>query len=322
MFAPSNDALDFAMIREASACGGFVGDCGFPGSSPPFAPPPLIENVIPTASSSGSNGGIAGAIPGVAGIIGSALPPEAGQILSVAQPLLTQGIGALMSGEFSAASLLSGGSLMAVAGQFLPPQAAQVLSMAPALMGGDPMAMLQGLASKFMPPELQGLFSTAQKMGGLPGLMDTCFPPAAAPELPDTSDSPGPSGGMAPLAARISDNHVCPASDGPKPHVGGPIATGFATVLVGGLPAARIGDAAVCVGPPDAITSGETTVIIGGSAAARLSDSTAHGGKIVAGCPTVVIGKLHDPGMNKECPSAASKGASAIVVPDNILVMH
>ena len=62
------------------------------------------------------------------------------------------------------------------------------------------------------------------------------------------------------------------------------------TVLIGGLPAARVGDMAVCVGPPDVIAMGSFTVLIGGMPAARMGDLTAHGGTIILGCPTVLIG--------------------------------
>lgn len=94
-----------------------------------------------------------------------------------------------------------------------------------------------------------------------------------------------------PPAARVSDMHVCPMFDGPKPHVGGPILPpGCPTVLIGYLPAARVSDMATCVGPPDTIIMGSTSVIIGGMPAARLGDSTAHGGVIVMGCFTVMIG--------------------------------
>ncbi len=95
-------------------------------------------------------------------------------------------------------------------------------------------------------------------------------------------------------AARISDMHVCPmATPGtpPIPHVGGPILPpGCPTVLIAGLPAARASDMALCVGPPDAIAMGSMTVLIGGLPAARLGDTTIHGGTIVLGCPTVLIG--------------------------------
>ena len=86
--------------------------------------------------------------------------------------------------------------------------------------------------------------------------------------------------------------HVCPMVDPPpKPHVGGPITgPGVATVLIGGMPAAVVGDMATCAGPPDTIIMGSATVMIGGKPAARMGDSTAHGGQIVAGLPTVIIG--------------------------------
>jgi uncharacterized Zn-binding protein involved in type VI secretion len=92
-------------------------------------------------------------------------------------------------------------------------------------------------------------------------------------------------------AARITDMHVCPMVTGVVPHVGGPILpAGEPTVLIAGMPAARVGDMATCVGPPDSIILGSTTVLIGGMPAARMGDSTAHGGTIVAGSPTVLIG--------------------------------
>ena len=93
-----------------------------------------------------------------------------------------------------------------------------------------------------------------------------------------------------PPAARISDMHTCPMSDGPKPHVGGPVIAGDASVLIGFTPAARMGDQATCTGPPDVIMRGEPTVLIGNKPAARIGDNTVHGGVIVAGCPTVMIG--------------------------------
>lgn len=95
-----------------------------------------------------------------------------------------------------------------------------------------------------------------------------------------------------PPATRILDMHTCPmVNPGPVPHVGGPILPpGAPTVLIAGMPAAKVGDMAVCAGPPDTIVAGSGTVFIGGAPAARLGDSTAHGGVIVAGCPTVMIG--------------------------------
>ena len=93
-----------------------------------------------------------------------------------------------------------------------------------------------------------------------------------------------------PPAARVGDMHTCPLSDGPKPHVGGPVMPpGAPTVLIGGLPAARAGDMCTCVGPPDMIARGSSRVMIAGQPAARMGDTTAHGGVIVAGAPTVMI---------------------------------
>jgi uncharacterized Zn-binding protein involved in type VI secretion len=91
-------------------------------------------------------------------------------------------------------------------------------------------------------------------------------------------------------AARIGDMHVCPMVTGVVPHVGGPIILGHFTTLIGGMPAARVGDMATCVGPPDVIALGSFTTLIGGMPAARLGDMTAHGGAIILGCFTVLIG--------------------------------
>lgn len=92
-------------------------------------------------------------------------------------------------------------------------------------------------------------------------------------------------------ASRITDMHVCPMVTGVVPHVGGPVVSpGGPTVIIGGLPSATLGSMCVCVGPPDSIVSGSATVMIAKKPAARLGDSTAHGGKIVVGCPTVIIG--------------------------------
>jgi uncharacterized Zn-binding protein involved in type VI secretion len=77
---------------------------------------------------------------------------------------------------------------------------------------------------------------------------------------------------------------------GTVPHVGGPIAVGAPTVMVAGMPQARVGDMAVCVGPPDSIAKGSATVMVAGMPAARMGDMTAHGGSIVVGAPTVMIG--------------------------------
>jgi len=85
--------------------------------------------------------------------------------------------------------------------------------------------------------------------------------------------------------------HICPMVTGTVPHVGGPVSgPGVPTVLIGGMPAAVVGDMAVCTGPPDTIVAGSGTVMIGGKPAARMGDSTGHGGKIVLGEFTVLIG--------------------------------
>ncbi len=96
-----------------------------------------------------------------------------------------------------------------------------------------------------------------------------------------------------PPAARIGDMHTCPlATPGtpPVPHVGGPISVGCPMVMIGFMPAARVGDMAICVGPPDAIAMGSFTVMIGGMPAARLGDMTVHGGVVTVGFPQVMIG--------------------------------
>ncbi|MDO6686770.1 MULTISPECIES: PAAR domain-containing protein [unclassified Agarivorans] len=97
-----------------------------------------------------------------------------------------------------------------------------------------------------------------------------------------------------PPAARLTDMHTCPMQTPglpPIPHVGGPVlGPCVATVLIGKLPAAIVGDSCLCVGPPDSIVKGSATVMISGMPAARMGDTTAHGGSIVLGCPTVIIG--------------------------------
>ncbi|WP_448551176.1 PAAR domain-containing protein [Thalassotalea montiporae] len=92
-------------------------------------------------------------------------------------------------------------------------------------------------------------------------------------------------------ASRLTDMHVCPMVTGTVPHVGGPVSgPGVPTVLIGGMPAVVMGDMATCVGPPDTIVKGSATVLIGNKPAARMGDTTSHGGSIVLGMPTVLIG--------------------------------
>lgn len=113
-----------------------------------------------------------------------------------------------------------------------------------------------------------------------------------------------------PPAARVGDMHTCPMvtpGTPPIPHVGGPILPpGGITVLIGGQPAARVGDMALCVGPPDSIAMGSPTVLIGSMMAARMGDPTVHGGVITLGFPTVMIGI---PGQGSALQSAARSGA-------------
>ncbi len=93
------------------------------------------------------------------------------------------------------------------------------------------------------------------------------------------------------MAARVGDMHTCPMVTALVPHVGGPVLPpGCPTVMIAGMPAARVGDMVTCAGPPDTIVMGSATVMIGGMPAARMGDSTAHGGSIVLGSPTVDIG--------------------------------
>jgi uncharacterized Zn-binding protein involved in type VI secretion len=120
---------------------------------------------------------------------------------------------------------------------------------------------------------------------------------------------------MSKPAARIGDMHMCPmVTPGvpPIPHVGGPISgPGCPTVLIGGVPAAVMGDMCVCVGPPDTIVLGSAGVFFGGKPAARMGDQCAHGGAITVGCPTVMIGET----------GSGSAGVAAMPTPVLLNVM-
>ncbi|AZL84493.1 type VI secretion protein [Aliivibrio salmonicida] len=94
-------------------------------------------------------------------------------------------------------------------------------------------------------------------------------------------------------AARATDMHMCPMQTPvvvPIPHVGGPLLPFPTTVLIGSLPAATLGQMCICIGPPDSIIKGSATVLINNKPAARMGDMTAHGGTIIMGMPTVLIG--------------------------------
>lgn len=111
-----------------------------------------------------------------------------------------------------------------------------------------------------------------------------------------------------PPSTRITDMHICPKIEpGPIPHVGGPVLSGAPTVLIGNLPAARVSDSALCVGPTDSIAQGSPTVLIEHQAAARIGDRMNHGGVIVAGFPTVLIGESGQ--------GAAAQAAAAAALP-------
>lgn len=123
-----------------------------------------------------------------------------------------------------------------------------------------------------------------------------------------------------PLAARIGDMHTCPMVTGTVPHVGGPVLPPCApTVITGGMPQARVSDKLVCIGPPDMVAKGSATVIVSGLCAARLGDPTVHGGVIVAGCATVIIGDAGggggggDGGLAAAALAAAGAQAAALI---------
>jgi uncharacterized Zn-binding protein involved in type VI secretion len=122
-----------------------------------------------------------------------------------------------------------------------------------------------------------------------------------------------------PPAARISDMHTCPmVTPGvpPIPHVGGPIITGSPNTITGNMPQARVTDQLTCVGPPDVIVKGSPTVFVNNLMAARISDLTVHGGVIVTGFPTVIIGEVGMGGAGGglgKCMSAAKKAGAAFL---------
>lgn len=123
-------------------------------------------------------------------------------------------------------------------------------------------------------------------------------------------------------AARLTDMHVCPmVTPGlpPIPHVGGPIVgPGCPTVLIGSMPAAVMGDMCVCVGPPDTIIMGSTGVFFGKMPAARMGDPTAHGGSIILGFPTVMIGETSS-GSAVSPDGSGGMGALPVSVLQNIV---
>ncbi|MBX3411223.1 MAG: PAAR domain-containing protein [Pirellulales bacterium] len=119
-----------------------------------------------------------------------------------------------------------------------------------------------------------------------------------------------------PPASRVGDMHVCPMVTGLVPHIGGPVLPpGCPTVLIGGMPAARVTDMCVCVGPPDMIAKGSPTVLIGGLMAARIGDMTVHGGVLVMGFPTVIIGEVGMGGAGSpkcDCMAQAKQSGAGV----------
>ncbi len=96
-----------------------------------------------------------------------------------------------------------------------------------------------------------------------------------------------------PGAVRVGDMHTCPMVNpgSGSPHAGGPlIGPGEPTVLIESLPAAVVGDTCICAGPPDSVAMGSATVFIGGKPAVRMGDTTVHGGQVIQGSLTVLIG--------------------------------
>ncbi len=91
-----------------------------------------------------------------------------------------------------------------------------------------------------------------------------------------------------PAAARVGDT---------TNHGGTIVGPGVPTVLIGGMPAAVVGDTHVCSLPPNGhqptaspFPSGSTTVMIGGTPALRTTDSCICGAMAAVGEPTVMIG--------------------------------
>ena len=127
-------------------------------------------------------------------------------------------------------------------------------------------------------------------------------------------------------AARIGDMHMCPmVTPGlpPVPHVGGPITgPGCPTVLIGGMPAAVMGDMCVCVGPPDTIILGSTGVFFGGKPAARMGDQCAHGGAITIGCPTVLIGESSAGSVSASAPTSVTVSNANMEARKSVALMH
>ena len=90
-----------------------------------------------------------------------------------------------------------------------------------------------------------------------------------------------------PPAARVGDTTGHPGT------ITGP---GVSTVLIGGMPAAVMGDMHACAFPPPAshpptpFAKGSGTVLIGNRPALRIGDTAGCGAPVVVGAFTVMIG--------------------------------
>lgn len=269
----------------------------------------VIMNIVAPRGSGGGLGGMLGGQSGgamlgsMAGMVGQFLPPQARPLLAAGGFVMNGGLSSLMSGNVGGLMGLGG-----IASQFMPPYAGDALMAGQMLMSGaSPMQMMQGLMGRFLPPELQGVLATMQKMGGPDKLLSSCFPKSGQPSLSNTPEEEPLPESMQPWAARVGDMVLCPAG------MLGPILKPAArTVIIGGLVAARVGDKAVCKGPPDEIEMGETTVQIAGKDAARKGDPTKHCGMVISGWPTVWIGKSL--AGTARCIQVAAEGNVPLVV--------
>jgi len=111
-------------------------------------------------------------------------------------------------------------------------------------------------------------------------------------------------------AARLGDFHSCPMVEHLKAHDGGPIIEGSADLFICGMPAARVGDKLQCNGTCDTIVEGEPSILINGKPAARIGDKTAHGGVIVTGCLSVLMGTS----VQGRCAQQAAAAGSPFLV--------
>ncbi len=247
----------------------------------------MVLNGDLTKFLSGDTGGINSAL----GALRHVLPPELSQLVGKASPFLTKGLESLLKdgGLPDLGNILNADNLMGLAAQFLPPWAGDAMAVGKALASGDIGAALDSVLSKYLPPELKAVYDAIKNLpGGWQQFLADLF------NNPKT-----PQGANGFWAARISDVVVCPGG-------GGAIDSGLPTVLIGGMPAARVTDTALCNGVPksDAISLGESTIIFGGHFASRITDQTAHGGKITTGFPTVHLSKSL--GQCEVCLTAAA----------------